>query len=85
MSGSVRKPRISPLGDMTGARNNCNPEDLTDSPVSSTGMAIVPTEAIVVTAHPNKGLRLRAHLTSKTRLQTEVILLIRNDPITIYG
>ena len=54
-SGSARKPRISPLGDMTGARNDHKPEVLMDLPAHSTGMAILATEAIVVTAHPNEG------------------------------
>jgi hypothetical protein len=54
-SGSVRKPRISPLGDMTRARNDRKPGVLTDSPASSTGMAILGTKAIVVIAHPNEG------------------------------
>ena len=54
-SGSVRKPRISPLGDMTRAWNNHKPRVLTDSPDSSTGVAILATEAIVITAHPNEG------------------------------
>jgi hypothetical protein len=55
MSGSAGKPRISPLGDMTGARNDHKPKVLTDSPTSSTGAAILSTEAIIVMAHPNEG------------------------------
>ena len=55
MSGSVEKPRISPLGDMTRARNDHKPRVLTDSHASSTGATILATEAIVVIAHPNEG------------------------------
>jgi len=55
MSGSGGKPRISPLGDMTGAWNDRKPGVLMDLPISSMGAAILATEAIVVTAHPNKG------------------------------
>ena len=54
-SASTGKPRISPLGDMTGARNDRKPRVLTDSPASSMGAVILATEAIVVTAHPNEG------------------------------
>ena len=57
-SGSVRKLRISPLGDMTGAWNDCKPGVLMDLPVSSMGTAILDNEAIVVIAHPNEGLSL---------------------------
>ena len=49
-SGSVKKPRISPLGDMTKARNDCKLGVLMDLPASSTGMAILANEAIVVAA-----------------------------------
>ena len=56
-SGSVRKQRISPLGDMTGAWNNRKPRVLTDTPASSTGAAILATETIVVIAHLGKGLK----------------------------
>ena len=55
MSGSVEKPRISPLGDMIRAQNNHKPGVLMGSPASSMGAAILATEAIVVIAHPNKG------------------------------
>jgi hypothetical protein len=57
-SGSVRKLRISPLGDMTGARNNLKPRVLMDLPVSSTAVVILVNEAIIVTAHPKEGLSL---------------------------
>jgi hypothetical protein len=57
-SGSVRKLRISPLGDMTGAWNDRKPGVLTDLAVSSTSAAILANEAIIVTAHPNEGLSL---------------------------
>ena len=50
MSGSVGKPRISPLGDMTGARNDRKPRVLTDLPTSSMGLTILDNEAIVLTA-----------------------------------
>jgi hypothetical protein len=53
-SGSNRKLRISPLGDMTEARNDRKPMVLMDLPISSTGAAILATEDIVVTAHPNE-------------------------------
>jgi hypothetical protein len=53
MSGSVRKLRISPLGDMTRARNNRKPGVVMDSLASSTGTAILATKAIVVIAYPN--------------------------------
>jgi hypothetical protein len=55
MSGLVRKPRISPLGDMTRAWNDHKPGVLMGSPASSMGAAILATEAIVVIAHPNEG------------------------------
>ena len=54
-SGSVGNPRISPLGDMTKARNDRKLGVLTDLPASSTSAAILATEVIVVTAHPNEG------------------------------
>jgi hypothetical protein len=50
MSGSVRKPRISPLGDMTKARNDRKLGFLMDLPASSMGATILATEAIVVAA-----------------------------------
>ena len=58
MSGSIRKPRITPLGDLTRERNDCKPRILMDSPVSSTGVAILANEAIIVTTHLNEGLSL---------------------------
>ena len=58
MSSSVRKPRISPLGDMTGVWNDHKPRVLMDLPASSTGAVILATEAIIVTAHPNEGQSL---------------------------
>jgi hypothetical protein len=57
-SGSVRKPRISPLGDMTRAQNDRKPRVLTDLPTSSMGVAILANEAIIVIAQPNKGSSL---------------------------
>ena len=54
-SGSAGEMRISPLRDMTRAWNDHKPEVLMDLPAHSTGMAILATEAIVVTAHPNEG------------------------------
>ena len=50
MSGSVEKPRISPLGDMTRARNDHKPRVLMDLPTSSIGAAILANEAIIVIA-----------------------------------
>ena len=50
MSGSVEKPRISSLGDMTRAQNDYKPRVLTDLPASSTGMMILANEAIIVIA-----------------------------------
>ena len=58
MSGSVGKPRITPLGDMIGAWNDRKPRVLTDLPISSTGAAILANETTVVIAHPNEGLSL---------------------------
>jgi hypothetical protein len=55
-SGSVWKPRISPLGDTTRTWNNRKLGLLTDLPASSTGAAILATEAIVITAHSHKGI-----------------------------
>ena len=49
-SGSVEKPRISPLGDMTKARNDRKLGVLTDLPTSSTSVAILVNEAIIVAA-----------------------------------
>jgi hypothetical protein len=43
------------MRDMTGARNDCKLEVLMDLPASSTGVAILANEAIIVTAHPNEG------------------------------
>jgi hypothetical protein len=57
-SGSIGKPRISPLGDMTGAWNDHKHGVLTDLPASSMGVTIMATEVIIVTAHPNEGLSL---------------------------
>jgi hypothetical protein len=55
ISGSARKPRISPLEDMIGARNDHKPEVLTDLPITSTSAIILATEAILVTTHANEG------------------------------
>jgi len=49
-SGSVGKPRISSLGDMTGARNDHKTRILTGLPASCTGATILANEAILVTA-----------------------------------
>ena len=57
-SGSVKKPMISHLGDMTGAWNDHKPEVLTDLPASSMDATILANEAIVVTAQPNEGSSL---------------------------
>jgi hypothetical protein len=57
-SGSIGKPRISPLGDMTRARNDHKLRVLTDLLASSTGTMILASEAIVVTAHPKEGQSL---------------------------
>ena len=57
-SGSIGKPRIFPLGDMTRARNDRKPGVLMDLPVSRTGAAILANETIIVTTHSNKGLSL---------------------------
>ena len=54
-SGSDGKPRISPLEDMTRARNDRKARVLMDLPASSTGTAILDIEAIIVPAHPNEG------------------------------
>ena len=54
-SGSVGKPRISLLEDMTWAWNDRKAKVLTNLPASSMGMAILATEAIIVPAHPNEG------------------------------
>ena len=43
---------------MTGARNDRKPRVLTDLLDSSTGVAILANEAMVVTAHPNEELSL---------------------------
>ena len=58
MSGSIRKPRIAPLGDLTRERNDCKPRILTDLSTSSMGVTILANEAIVVTAQPNEGSSL---------------------------
>ena len=54
-SGSVEKPRIFPLGDMTKAWNDHKLGVLTDLPASSTGATILAIEAIVVATHPHEG------------------------------
>ena len=54
----VGKLRISPLGDMTRAQNDCKTMVLTDLPASSMGVMILANETIIVTAHPNEGLSL---------------------------
>ena len=58
MSGSVRKPRIFPLGDMTRAQNDYKRGVLTDLPISSMGTTILASKAIIITTHPNEGLSL---------------------------
>ena len=50
MSGSIGKPRISPLGDMTGAWKDRKPGVLRDLLATSTNAAILAYEAIIVTA-----------------------------------
>ena len=57
-SGSIRKPGISRLGDMTGAWNDHKPRVLVDLPASNMGTTILANEAIVVIAHPNEGRSL---------------------------
>jgi len=57
-SGSVEKPRISPLGDMTGAWNDHKLRVLMDLLASSTGTVILANEAIVVTTQLNEGSSL---------------------------
>ena len=54
-SGSVKKLRISPLGDMTKARNDHKLGVLMDLPASSMGVAILANEAIVMVAQPTEG------------------------------
>ena len=54
-SGSVEKPRISPRGDMNGARNDHKPRVLMDLPASSMGTEILANKAIVVATQPTKG------------------------------
>ena len=54
-SGSVKKPRISPLWDMTKAWNDRKLGVLMDLPASSTNTAILANEAIVVVAQPTEG------------------------------
>jgi hypothetical protein len=58
MSGSVEKPRISPLGDMIRPWNDHKLGVLMDLPTSTTGVAILANEAIIVKAHPNEGSSL---------------------------
>ena len=58
MSGSVEKPRISALGDMTGAWNDRKPRVLMDLPASSTSVMILANEAIIIIAQPNEGSSL---------------------------
>ena len=60
MSGSIKKLRISPLGDKTRAWNDRKPRVLMDLPISSMGTAILANEAIVVIADPNEGLSVPA-------------------------
>ena len=57
-SGSVRKLRISLIGEMTRVWNDHKPGVLTDLPASSTGAVTLATEAIIVIAHPIEGLSL---------------------------
>jgi hypothetical protein len=40
----------SPLGDMTGARNDHKPKVLTDLPICSTSVVILAIEAIIIMA-----------------------------------
>jgi hypothetical protein len=47
---------------MTRAQNDRKPKVLTDLPASSTGVAILDNEAIVITAQPNEGSSLGARL-----------------------
>jgi hypothetical protein len=54
-SGLVWKPRISPLRDTIGARNDRKLEVIMDLPASSMGVAILAIEAIVVAAQPHEG------------------------------
>jgi len=85
MSGSVRKPRIFPLGDMTGAQNYHKPRFLTDLPTSSTGAAILATEAIVVIAHPRYKDSKHDSRANGITNESNFISLIGNDQITIYS
>jgi hypothetical protein len=55
MIGSVKKPRISALGDMTGAWNDRKSGVLSDLPASSMGATILANEAIVMAAQPIEG------------------------------
>jgi hypothetical protein len=55
MIGLVEKPRISPLGDMTGAWNDRKPRVLSDLLASSMGATILANEAIVMVAQPIEG------------------------------
>ena len=54
-SGSVRKLRISLIGEMTRAWNDHKPGVLTDLPASSMDAAILANEAIVMVAQPIEG------------------------------
>ena len=54
-SGSVEKPRISFLRDMTKVRNDCKVGVLTDLSASSTSTTILANEAIVMVAQPIDG------------------------------
>jgi hypothetical protein len=55
MIGLVEEPRISPLGDMTGAWNDRKPGVLSDLLASSMGATILANEAIVMVAQPIEG------------------------------
>jgi hypothetical protein len=59
-SGTIRLARSrsqgsSLWGDMIRAWNDHKPRVLTELHASSIGVVILATEAIVITAHPNKG------------------------------
>jgi hypothetical protein len=60
MSGSIKKPRIFPLGDMTKAQNDHKLGVLMDLLASSMGEAILATEAIVVATSPPREHHPRA-------------------------
>jgi hypothetical protein len=55
MSGSIEKLRISPLGDMTKARNDRKLGILMDLPANSIGAAILVNKVIIVVAQPIEG------------------------------